>query len=133
MTNKTISRSNKEEYIHSLTRDNTQLVINKIWSELETKRVDNIVVAVLPRNPHYMLPRAKPVPKEKPMTKWESYAKEKGIQKKKKEKLVWDEVAKEWKPRFGYHGINQKKEQWMIEVPGNQGVCSSADSEYESF
>lgn len=113
-------RSNKEAYLSELARDNTQLVVNQIWSTLETKRVDNVVVAVLPRTANYLLPRAKPIPKEKPPTKWEAYAKEKGIQKKKKEKLVWDDVARDWKPRYGFHGINQKKEQWMIEVPDNK-------------
>ena len=30
------------------------------------------------------------VPKEKQLTKWEQYAKLKGIQKKKKGRMVWD-------------------------------------------
>ena len=112
-----------------MTRDNTQLVINKIWDELQTKKVDNVVVALLPKNPSYLLPREKPVPKVRPPTKWEKFAKEKGIQKKKKEKLVWDEVAGEWKPRYGFHGINQKKEQWMVEVSDNKG-CDGDNIEY---
>ncbi|KAJ6216206.1 hypothetical protein RDWZM_007363 [Blomia tropicalis] len=110
-------RKNKNDYIAALTRDNAQLVVNKLFTDMETKRVDNVVVALLPKTANYMLPREKSVPKAKPPTKWEQYAKDKGIQKRKKEKLVWDETAKEWKPRFGYHGINQKKDQWMIEVP----------------
>ncbi len=87
---------------------------------METKRVDNVVVAQLPPE-LYLLPRSKPVPKPKTPTKWETYAKEKGIQKKKREKLVFDDNNNQWKPRFGFRGINQNKD-WVIEVPNNAGM-----------
>jgi regulator of ribosome biosynthesis len=48
------------------------------------------------------LPREKPIPKPKPLTRWEKFAKEKGILKKKKDLMVYDDQSKEWKPRFGY-------------------------------
>jgi regulator of ribosome biosynthesis len=35
-----------------------------------------------------LIPREKPVPVAKPMTKWQSYAKDHGIEKKKKSKIV---------------------------------------------
>ncbi|RWS29529.1 ribosome biogenesis regulatory protein-like protein [Leptotrombidium deliense] len=110
-------RANSNEYLKSLTRDNCQLIVNKLWS-LETKVVDGITVAQLPA-PVTVLPRSLPVPKAKPATKWELFAKAKGIQKKKKEKLVWDEETQEWKPRYGYRSINSTKKDWLIEVPGN--------------
>ena len=53
-----------------------QILFNAIW-ELPTERVEEAVVAVLPP-PTFNLPREKPVPKAKPLTKWEQYAKEKG-------------------------------------------------------
>lgn len=34
------------------------------------------------------------VPKGKPMTKWAQFAKDRGIRKTKKDKLVWDEASK---------------------------------------
>ena len=40
------------------------------------------------------LPREKPVPKPRPPTKWEKYAREKGINKRKKDKKVWDDILK---------------------------------------
>ena len=46
--------------------------------QLETERVEDAVVAKLPP-PSYRLPREKPAPKPKAMTKWEKYAKEKGM------------------------------------------------------
>ena len=37
------------------------------------------------------------------MTRWEKFAAEKGIKKKqKREKLVVDETAQSWRPRYGY-------------------------------
>ena len=93
--------------------------MNEIWN-LETKRNDNVIVALLPKAV-FNLPREKPVPKQKAPTKWQLYASAKGIQKRKKEKLVWDDNAKDWRPRYGYKGINQNKDQWVIEVPNNAG------------
>ena len=71
-------------------------------------------MATLPP-PTEILPREKPIPKAKPLTKWESYAKEKGIQKQKKSKLVWDDVVKEWVPRFGYKKAKAEVEKnWLM-------------------
>ena len=47
------------------------------------------------------IPREKPIPK-KVETKWEKYAKAKGIKKHKKERMVYDKEADEWRPRWGY-------------------------------
>lgn len=85
-------RTNPNAYLKSLARENTQLLINEIW-KLPFERVDDVVVAKLPK-PTYILPREKTAPKPKPMTKWEQYAKDKGISKKKKGNLVWDEMVK---------------------------------------
>jgi regulator of ribosome biosynthesis len=52
--------------------------------------------------PTFLLPRAKPVPRERPLTKWEKFVKEKGIQKKKsRDRLVWDEARQDYLPRYG--------------------------------
>ena len=73
---------NDPAFLLSLARDNTQLLLNSIW-DLETERVEDAVTAKFPP-PSTILPREKPVPKPKAPTKWEKYAKEKGIEKKKK-------------------------------------------------
>jgi regulator of ribosome biosynthesis len=58
-------------------------------------------MAVLPA-PIYAMPRAKPIPKERSLTKWEKYAKEKGIQKKKsRDRLIWNEARQDYLPRYG--------------------------------
>lgn len=68
-------------------------------------------------DPTTLLCREKPVPKPRPPTKWEQFAKLKGIQKKKKTNLVWDETAKEWRRRWGYKRAKDDTKEWLIEVP----------------
>ena len=103
----------------SLARDNTQLLLNAIF-DLETERVEDAVTAKFPP-PTFVLPREKPVPKPKAMTKWEKYAKEKGIEKKKKkDRLVWDDVVQKWIPQFGYKKAQAEADKnWAIPVKHN--------------
>lgn len=115
----------KDDFLRSLARDNTQLLINEIW-KLSTERVEEVIVAKLP-DPTTPLPREKPPPKAKAPTKWEQFAKLKGIQKKKKTNLVWDETAKEWRRRWGYKRANDDTKEWLIEVP------ETADSNEDQF
>lgn len=105
----------KEDFLRSLARDNTQLLINEVWKQ-PTERVEEAIVAKLPE-PTTPLPREKPPPKPRPPTKWEQFAKLKGIQKKKKTNLVWDETAKEWRRRWGYKRAKDDTKDWLIEVP----------------
>ncbi|XP_041924429.1 ribosome biogenesis regulatory protein homolog [Alosa alosa] len=109
--------TNKEDFLRSLARDNTQLIINEIWKH-PTERVEDVIVVKLPE-PTTALPREKPPPKPKPPTKWEQFAKLKGIQKKKKTNLVWDEEHKEWRRRWGYKRAKDDTKEWVIEVPEN--------------
>jgi len=94
----------------------TQNLLNEIF-KLPSEYHEHVPVAKLPV-PTTIIPRDKHVPKEKPMTKWEKFAKAKGINKKKKEKLVWDDSSKDWKPQYGYRSIKNKTD-WLVEVPGN--------------
>ncbi|XP_028172797.1 ribosome biogenesis regulatory protein homolog [Ostrinia furnacalis] len=110
--------SKKDQYLQSLSRDNTQLLLNKVW-ELPTERIEEAIVVRLPQ-PTTVLPRAKPVPKPKPLTKWQEFAKAKGITKKKKDKLEWDEQLQKWVPLYGFKKAAAEKEKnWLIEVPQN--------------
>ena len=107
------------EMLMSLARDNTQLLLNAIF-DLDTERVEDAVTAKFPP-PTFILPREKPVPKPKPMTKWEKYAKDKGIEKKKKkDRLVWDDVVQKWIPQFGYKKAQAEADKnWAIPVKHN--------------
>ncbi|XP_026490922.2 ribosome biogenesis regulatory protein homolog [Vanessa tameamea] len=112
------SDNQRDAYLQSLARDNTQLLLNKIW-ELPTERIDEAIVVKLPQ-PTTVLPRSKPVPKPKPLTKWQEFAKAKGITKQKKDKLKWDEQLQKWVPLYGFRKAAAEKEKdWLIEVPQN--------------
>jgi len=41
----------------------------------------------------------------------------KGINKRKRGRMVWDETGKEWKPRWGYKRANDNTKDWCIKVP----------------
>ena len=87
--------------------------------------------------PSYQLPREKPIPKPKPPTKWEAFAKSKGIDKKSKKakggeqgrgRLVWDDQVREWVPRFGYKKAKAEQQKtWMMEI--KVGRCNFVLSE----
>ncbi|XP_023943215.2 ribosome biogenesis regulatory protein homolog [Bicyclus anynana] len=110
------SDSERDTYLQSLARDNAQLLLNKIW-ELPTERIDEAIVVRLPA-PKTVLPRSKPVPKPKPLSKWQEFAKAKGITKRKKDKLQWDEQLQKWVPLYGFkRSAAEKQKDWLIEVP----------------
>ncbi|KAA8499246.1 Ribosome biogenesis regulatory protein-like [Porphyridium purpureum] len=52
------------------------------------------------------LPREKPIPRPRELTKWEKFSREKGIApRKKRERMLYDEEAGEYRPRFGYKRV----------------------------
>lgn len=52
------------------------------------------------------------------MTRWERFAKDKGIRKRKRGRMVFDEIKKDWVPRWGAYSIkkNEKKANYIMEV-----------------
>lgn len=106
-----------ESDISSAARDCAQALINQLLSACPMTRSEDSVTITLPpaTTP---LPREKPVPVEKPLTKWQEFAKKKGIKDKKREgKLVFDEASGEWVPKWGYKGKNkQGEDDWLVEV-----------------
>jgi hypothetical protein len=112
-----------EVYLQSNARDGVQALLNALFLLPSTPSPDGPVAKLPP--PVTQLPRAKPLPKPKPLTKWEKFAKEKGISHRKKEKAVWDEEKQEWANRWGWKGKNKELEdRWLTEVPSNAGMFS---------
>ena len=110
-----------EAYLQSNARDGVQALLNALFALPSTSSPDGPVAKLPP--PITQLPRAKPLPKPKPLTKWEKFAKEKGISHKKKEKAIWDEEKQDWVNRWGWKGKNKElEEQWLTEVPANAGM-----------
>lgn len=119
----------REALLQALARDNTQLLVSRLW-ELPAERAGGAggpLVAQLPE-PTFRLPREKPPPKPRPPTRWEQFARLKGIRRKKKTSLVWDEQAKEWRRRWGYRRAGgDPSRAWLAEVP------AGADPEEDQF
>uniref|UniRef100_A0A8C5L8U3 Ribosome biogenesis regulatory protein n=1 Tax=Jaculus jaculus TaxID=51337 RepID=A0A8C5L8U3_JACJA len=92
------------------------LLINELW-QLPTERVEEAVVARLPE-PSTRLPREKPLPQPRPLTRWQQFTRPKGIRPKKKTNLVWDEASGQWRRRWCYKRARDDTKEWLIEVPG---------------
>ncbi|XP_068788692.1 ribosome biogenesis regulatory protein homolog [Struthio camelus] len=109
----------REALLRALARDNTQLLVAQLWA-LPAERAGGAagpLVAQLPE-PAFRLPREKPPPRPRPPTRWEQFARLKGIRRRKRTSLVWDEQAKEWRRRWGYRRAGgDPARDWAAEVP----------------
>ena len=64
------------------------------------------------------MPREKPIPKEKPKTKWEKFREERGLPaRQKRSRLVYDPITQDWVPRWGMGSVKkiQDKHNWIME------------------
>jgi len=91
-----------------------QEIANKLFNFPSTETNDGPIVQLPP--PTTKLPREKHIPRPKPPTKWEEFALKKGIQKRKKEKVVWDEQTNQFKRRHGYDRVNDDNDVPIIEA-----------------
>lgn len=77
-------------------------------------------LATLPP-PTTLLPREKPIPKPRPPTKWEKFAQSKGIVKRKRSRMEFDEGAGEYRRRHGYKRVRDESDVAIVEAkPGDQ-------------
>eukprot|EP00298_Acanthocystis_sp_HF-20_P030538 c9738_g1_i1.p1 GENE.c9738_g1_i1~~c9738_g1_i1.p1 ORF type:complete len:372 (+),score=164.47 c9738_g1_i1:23-1117(+) len=108
----------KEKYLFELTTDNTKKLLTELFKlEIIEDQVDGDSLK-LPA-PVFIVPREKSIPKPKEPTKWERFAKEKGIGKHKKERMIFDEETGKYMPRYGYKRSQDEKNAWlMVEKPG---------------
>jgi regulator of ribosome biosynthesis len=113
-----IKNLNDENEIKASARENVQLLINQIF-DLPRQITDMGPMAELPVC-ITVIPREKPLPKPKVETRWEKFAREKGIEKKKKGRMVWDDAKQEWAPRWGYKRANDDLHDWAIPVKQGQ-------------
>lgn len=127
-----LALSSDPSLLLSSARDNMQLLTNKLFAQLIDSQ-DKTSIPLPP--PLFQLPREKPVPEAAPLTRWEKFAKEKGIVKKKRSKMVWDEATQQWAPRFGYGRANSSKEgarDWLVEAkPGDDGSVDPFEAKAE--
>lgn len=109
-----------ERALLEMAREGTQALVRALF-ELPVEKSEAGPLALLPP-PTTLLPRARHPPAPKPPTRWEAFAKAKGIVKKKKDRKVWDEVRGDWAPAFGYKRANDSTGAWAIEVGAARGV-----------
>ncbi|KAF2474593.1 RRS1-domain-containing protein [Lindgomyces ingoldianus] len=116
-----LPRDADEGILAATARDAAQGLINQLLTTCDIKSTSDGVVLSLPP-PTTPLPREKPIPTEKPPTKWELFAKKKGIKDKKREgKMVYDDASGEWVPKWGYKGKNKDGDsEWLVEVDENK-------------
>jgi regulator of ribosome biosynthesis len=72
-------------------------------------------------------PRHKKIPEQKALTKWERFAKEKGIQKVKRSRMVFDEITKSYVPRWGPGSIKKIQASTDIIRPVKPGENPNED------
>jgi len=98
-------------------RDSVQLLVNHLFA-LPREKSDDGVMAVLPTEEMFKIPRQKPVPKQKEKTRWQKFMEDRNMKKRKRSRLVYDEVSGDWKPRWGYNSIkkSEDKANWVHEV-----------------
>ncbi|KAL9113730.1 MAG: hypothetical protein Q9227_002175 [Pyrenula ochraceoflavens] len=125
--NSTSDRAELNSVLTLTARDGAQALINQLLATCPINSTPDGLLMTLPP-PILQLPRMKPLPKPKPPTKWEQFAKRKGIGKynssaggahleEKRKKLVYDEESGEWVPRWGYKGKNKQGEgDWLVEL-----------------
>lgn len=109
-------RAEREAYLEALTRENAQLLFNGLYSLPQEESDEMGRIVSLPK-PTTVIPREKPVPVDKPQTRWEKFAKVKGIKKEKRSAKVFDESSGEWKYRHGSKSArNDPLADWCEEV-----------------
>lgn len=118
-----VSPIDEADSIEDVTRRNLNLLVTRLRG-LPTMKGDSSSPAVLPSTCAFRLPRSQPIPEEssRPKTRWEKFAQEKRIVKRKRSRKVWDETIQDWAPRFGAYSVkkNEEKARAIIECkPGD--------------
>ncbi|ONM29465.1 Ribosome biogenesis regulatory [Zea mays] len=109
--------ASREELRQECLRKGTELaqaVADALFALPPTEDRDGPIVHLPPHT--VRLPREKHLPKPKPPTKWELFAKAKGITKRKKNKREWDEQTQSWKRTYGYDRVNDDKDVPILEA-----------------
>ena len=102
--------------IDAAARDCAQGLINQLLTTCAITSTQEGVSISLP-DANTPLPREKSIPTPKEPTKWELFAKKKGIAAKRKEgNKVYDEASGEWVPKYGYGAPKKGEDDWLVEV-----------------
>ena len=112
-----------QDDLKSFSRANVQLLLNRVFNLPVVPNASTpMVVLPVGETNHVVLPRALPLPKPKPLSRWDKFAQDKGIVKKKRGRMVWDEIRKDWVPRWGADSVKKSSDKigdWLMEVPSH--------------
>ena len=116
LTESKINTALKQNYIN-FSKGLFEILKNQIGEEDENRDYDKEKDEIQLPKKILNLPRSLPIPKPKPMTKWEKYKKEKGITQRKRSRMVYSEIAKDWVPRWGKGSIKkiENETNWALE------------------
>ncbi|KAL5774788.1 hypothetical protein ACOSP7_012345 [Xanthoceras sorbifolium] len=109
--------SSREDLVKECLQEGVKLVqaiADQLFNLPSTEDVEGPIVKLPP--PTTKLPREKHLPKPKPPTKWELFAQKRGIKKRKKDKVLWDEQTGTWKRSYGYDRVNDDRDVPIIEA-----------------
>ena len=122
----TQSTASRNTILREVARDGAQSLLNTLLTLPITSTLSGLNLNLPP--PTTELPRWKPLPKAKPMTKWEAFARKKGVGKyggnktggaqlaERRKNLVYNEASGEWEKKWGYKGKGKMDEEWAVEV-----------------
>jgi regulator of ribosome biosynthesis len=123
------SSQSRNSTLQSIARDGAQSLLTTLLTTTTILSTPDGLLMTLPPAPQPLLPRWKPLPKPKAPTKWETFARKKGIgkfgsslsggakQEDRKKNLVYDDEKGEWVKKWGYQGKKMREEgQWLVEV-----------------
>ncbi|KAJ9655153.1 hypothetical protein H2198_005928 [Neophaeococcomyces mojaviensis] len=132
------SLSARNETLKSIARDGTQTLLTTLLTSpsvtIASTR-DLLLMTLPPCDPANQTPRWKPLPKPKEPTKWEQFAKKKGIGKyggnlkggaaleDRRKNAVYDEEKGEWVKKWGYKGKKEPgavQDDWLVELDDKQ-------------
>uniref|UniRef100_A0A183AWB4 Ribosome biogenesis regulatory protein n=1 Tax=Echinostoma caproni TaxID=27848 RepID=A0A183AWB4_9TREM len=115
-----------DDHLRDIAYECTQQFFKLLWSvrivRLKKKLIDLLInpsnrLNLRTRFPNQLFDFL--IPSQRNLTRWERFARLKGIQNKKKSRKIWDPESKSWRPRWGKDRVDSVKDKWVIEVPEN--------------
>jgi regulator of ribosome biosynthesis len=105
-----------EDYLLTKASEACQQLIAATWSLPREVSANAGPLALLPGTEEIIkTPRSLPPPPPRVESKWDKFAKERGLPtKQKRERKVFDEATGEWMYRHGYQKANKKDQEWPI-------------------
>jgi regulator of ribosome biosynthesis len=115
--------------LQDVARDAAQSLISHLLTTTTIQSTPTGLTMQLPPADPPLLPRWKPLPKPKAPTKWETFARKKGIGKfggstkggaalqEKRKNATFNEETGEWEKKWGYKGRGMREgQEWLVEV-----------------